>query len=309
MKHLCVVGVGLIGGSLALALKRRDTSLHIIGCSRDPENLRAARRRGAIDDYHTDPAVAVRGCDIVLLAAPLGATRTVLQTIKPALDQDTVITDAGSAKAPVLRFAREVFGRLPSRFIPGHPIAGIENSGIAAASADLYQGRRVILTPRENVDPAALQAVTDMWQAAGAEVHLMDAEAHDQILAATSHLPHMLAFALTRELANSPHHDDIFRYAAGGLRDFSRIAESDPVMWRDICLANGAAILAAMDRYEDELKRLRQAIAAADTDTLMNMFGEARNARTHFRRLLDRREREQTAGGPRHKQAQGQNGQ
>ena len=291
MKHLCVIGVGLIGGSLALALKQRRAGLRVTGCSRNEGNLRAAADRGAIDDYHTDPAAAVRGCDMVMLALPMGGMRAAMQSIKPALGAGTILTDAGSAKLPVLRDAQEVFGRLPPGLVPGHPIAGIENSGIAAATVDLYQGRRVILTPHADGDAAALRAVKDMWQTVGAETHLMDAEMHDNILAATSHLPHMLAFALVRELANSPHHDDIFRYAAGGLRDFTRVAESDPVMWRDICLVNGAAILAAMDRYDDELTRLREAIATADTDALQRMFCEARDARSHFRRLLDRRER------------------
>lgn len=292
INHLCIIGVGLIGGSLALALKEYNACRRITGCGRSMENLHKAFDLGVIDDYHTDPAVAVQGCNVVLLAIPMGGMRAVMAAIKPALADSVVITDAGSAKGLIIEAAREVFGEPPAGLIPGHPIAGNENSGITAARADLYRGRRVILTPHENSLEEALHTVAQMWQAAGAEVKYMDAELHDHILAATSHLPHMLAFSLVRELANSPHHDNIFRYAAGGLRDFTRIAESDPVMWRDICLSNRDAILAAIDRYRDELHRLQQAIRESDADTMHDMFAEAHDARAHFRRLLDVRERD-----------------
>lgn len=292
IKHLCIIGVGLIGGSLALALKKQGVCEHVTGCGRSTENLDKAIEIGVIDDYSTDPSEAVKGCDVVLLAVPMGSMQTILEVIQPSLSEDAVITDAGSAKGLILEAARKVFGELPKGLIPGHPIAGNENSGVTAAMVDLYQGRRVILTPHENSDEQALSTVTEMWQAAGAEVSHMDAESHDHILAATSHLPHMLAFSLVRELANSPHHDDIFRYAAGGLRDFTRIAESDPVMWRDICLSNKDAILAAIDRYRDELDKLQLAIQKSDSDTMHDMFSEAHDARAHFRRLLDARERE-----------------
>ena len=290
--HLCVIGVGLIGGSLALALKKYEACRRVTGCGRSIQNLDKAVELGVIDDYHTDPAVAVQGCDVVLLAVPMGSMQAVMQAIKSCLSEDAVITDAGSTKGVIIEVAREVFGELPAGLIPGHPVAGNENSGVVAATADLYQGRRVILTPHENSHKDALHKVAQMWQAVGAEVKQMDAELHDHILAATSHLPHMLAFSLVRELANSPHHDNIFRYAAGGLRDFTRIAESDPVMWRDICLSNRDAILAAMDRYRDELDRLQQAIRESDATTLYEMFVEAHDARAHFRRLLDARERD-----------------
>lgn len=291
IKHLCVIGTGLIGGSLALALKEAGACERITGCGRNEDNLKRAVELGVIDDYQLDPAQAVTGCDVVVLAVPMGSMQEMMRQIKPALNDDTVITDVGSAKAQVLDAARQVFDKLPTGLVPGHPIAGNENSGVEAATRDLYVGRRVILTPHQQSAEAAIKQVETMWQSVGAEVIHMDANEHDNILAATSHLPHMLAFALVRELANSPHHDDIFRFAAGGLRDFTRIAESDPVMWRDICLANKDAILAAIDRYREELDRMRDAVSQADDDALHEMITEAHDARAHFRRLLDKRER------------------
>ena len=290
INRLCIIGVGLIGGSLALALKKYGVCQYIIGCGRSLENLHKAIELDVIDDYHPDPAIAVKGCDVVLLAIPMGGMRTVMATIKPVLTEHMIITDSGSTKRSIIEAAREVFGDLPGGFIPGHPVAGNENSGVIAATADLYQGCHVILTPHENNREDALNMVTAMWQATGAQVKYMDAEQHDYILASTSHLPHMLAFSLVRELANSPHHDNIFRYAAGGLRDFTRIAESDPVMWRDICLSNKDAILVAIDRYRDELEQLQRAIRESDADTMHDMFVEAQDARARFRCLLDVRE-------------------
>lgn len=291
INHLCIIGVGLIGGSLALALKEQSACKRITGCGRNVDNLNKAIELGVIDDFNTDHAEAVKGCDVVVLAVPMGNMQSILEQIVPSLKPDAIITDVGSAKGSFLDAVNNVFGELPASLVPGHPIAGNENSGVTAALADLYQGRRVILTPHDKTGDDALSVVENMWQACGAEIKQMDADLHDHILAATSHLPHMLAFSLVRELANSPHHDDIFRYAAGGLRDFTRIAESDPVMWRDICLSNSQAILEAIERYREELDRLQAAIQTSDEDTLHTMFSEAHDARAHFRRLLDERER------------------
>lgn len=291
INHLCIIGVGLIGGSLALSLKKQSECNRITGCGPHIDNLKKAVELGMIDDFNVNPAEAVKGCDIAVLAVPMGSMEAVLELVSPSLNPDTVITDVGSAKVAFLDAASRVFGELPANLIPGHPIAGNENSGVTAAVNDLFQGRRVILTPHKKSVDSALAVIKKMWQSCGAEVKLMDADLHDHILAATSHLPHMLAFSLVRELANSPHHDDIFRYAAGGLRDFSRIAESDPVMWRDICLSNSKAILAAIDRYREELTHLQVAIRSSDKEALHTMFMEAHNARAYFRRLLDERER------------------
>ena len=292
INHICIIGVGLIGGSLALALKEQSVVQRITGCGRSEDNLNKALELGVIDDFNTDPVEAVKDCDVVVLAVPMGSMQAILEEIKPALKADAVITDVGSAKSSLLDAATQVYGELPAGLVPAHPIAGNENSGVEAAMRDLFQGRRVILTPHQNTSSRALTLVQDMWETCGAEVKQMDADLHDHILAATSHLPHLLAFSLVRELANSPHHDDIFRYAAGGLRDFTRIAESDPVMWRDICLSNKDAILAAIDRYREELDRLQAVVESSDGNTMHSMFSEAHDARAHFRRLLDERERD-----------------
>ena len=291
IKHLCIIGVGLIGGSLALALKQQSAVQRITGCGRSEKNLQQAIDLGVIDDFTTDPAKAVADCDVVVLAVPMGGMQSLLEQIAPSLRVDAIITDVGSAKSSFLQAAAQAFDELPAGLVPGHPIAGNETSGVTAATADLFQGRRVILTPHAQTSEAALAEVENMWQSCGAEIKQMEAGLHDHILAATSHLPHLLAFSLVRELANSPHHDDIFRYAAGGLRDFTRIAESDPVMWRDICLSNKDAILAAIDRYKDELEFMRTAVESSDDEGMLKMFSEAHDARAHFRRLLDTRER------------------
>ncbi len=291
IERLCIIGVGLIGGSVGLALKSQGACSHIIGCGRKQENLQKAVALGVIDTFNTSPAEAIRDCDVVILAVPIGSMLTIFELIAPMLSPDTVITDVGSAKMAVLDAAKTAFGQLPGGLVPAHPIAGNENSGVEAAVADLYAGRRVILTPHSGSSEQAIATVTQLWETCGAEVTQMDAASHDHILAATIHLPHLLAFSLVRELANSPHHDDIFRYAASGLRDFTRIAESDPVMWRDICLSNKDAILSAIDRYREELDRLHKAIETMDSQVLNNMFSEAHDARAHFRKLLDARER------------------
>lgn len=279
---LAVIGVGLIGGSLALALKRAGHCRRVVGCGRSRANLEEALRRQVVDAYEHEPAAAARGADVVFLAVPLGAMHEVLAAIAPALGPDSVVTDGGSAKASVLREARATLGEARGRFVPGHPIAGNERSGAAAAFADLYRRRRVILTPDEGTDPAALARVTAMWQAAGARVETMSAEHHDEILAATSHLPHMLAFGLVDSLARLQDRAEIFRYAAGGFRDFTRIASSDPVMWRDICLANADALLATLRGFEADMREIHEAVERRDGARLLEIFRRAKAARDEF---------------------------
>lgn len=282
IRRLAVIGVGLIGGSLALALRRAGYCQEVVGSSRDAQHMRRAVELGVIDRFDTDPAQAVAGADMVVLAVPLGAMATVWQAIHGELAADTVVTDVGSAKASVVAAVREGAGALPANFVPGHPIAGNERSGVGAASADLFQGRRVILTPLDNTDPWACARVQAMWEAAGALVEALGLGDHDEILAATSHLPHLLAFALVDSLAGMGERDEIFRYAAGGFRDFTRIASSDPVMWRDICLANGEALLQVLDRYQAELAELRERIAAHDGAALLEVFQRSKAARDRF---------------------------
>lgn len=280
--QLTIIGVGLIGGSLARGLREAGAVQTIVGAGRDVAHLQRAQELGVIDRYATDLGHAVQGADVVFVAVPVGAMESVLRRIAPSLDPATVVTDAGSTKASVIEAARAAFGELPANFIPGHPIAGTENSGVEAAIPELYRGRRVILTPTTASNPEALARVRALWEAVGAEVVETTAEHHDQVLAATSHLPHLLAFALVDTLARMDEKQEIFAYAAGGFRDFTRIASSDPRMWHDICVHNEPALLAMLDRFSDDLGRLRQAVADNDSDYLLQVFSRAKAARDEF---------------------------
>ena len=279
IRRLCVIGVGLIGGSLALALRRAGAVGEIIGAGRDESHLRKAVELGVIDRFEIDADRAVAGSDVTVVAVPLGAMRAVFAAIKGHLAPGAVLTDVGSAKHSVVEAARNAFGELPPYFVPGHPIAGTEHSGVEAACAELYRGRKVILTPVEKTDRKALQTVKSMWGQAGATVEEMDIAHHDRVLAATSHLPHVLAYALVESLARLAERDEIFRYAAGGFKDFTRIASSDPVMWRDILLANGDAIRSLIGRYRNDLERIEDAILKEDGPGLQALFARAKQAR------------------------------
>ena len=280
--RLAIIGVGLIGGSLALALRQGGACREVVGCGRNEQNLKRAVELGVIDRYERDPAAAVQDADMVLVAVPLGAMRGVFEAIRPGLSPQAVITDVGSAKGSVVADAQAAWGELPAGFVPGHPIAGTEQSGVEAAFATLYQGRRVIITPLASSSDEATSRVRAMWEVAGAVVESMSVEHHDEVLAATSHLPHMLAFGLVDSLAGMRDNDEIFRYAAGGFRDFTRIASSDPVMWRDICLANRTALLEIMARYRDDLRLIEEAIERGDGEALLEIFSRAKAARDRF---------------------------
>lgn len=282
IRCLCVIGVGLIGGSLAMALRRAGAVEEVVGAGRDETHLRRAIELGVIDRFDVNPARAATGADVVVLAVPLGAMGPVCVAIREHVNAEAVLTDVGSAKQAVIDAVRTAFGEVPACFVPGHPIAGTERSGVEAAFRDLYRGRRVILTPLANTDPDAIRKVRSMWEQTGAMVEEMDTAHHDRVLAATSHLPHMLAFALVDSLSQREDRDAIFRYAAGGFRDFTRIASSDPVMWRDICLANSDAILAMMARYRDDLKRIEDALARRDGERLFELFTRAKQSRDRF---------------------------
>ncbi len=282
IRRLAIIGVGLIGGSLALALRRTGYCAEIVGSSRREGHLQQALNLGVIDRYELDPVSAVRGADMVLLAVPLGAMTSVCEQIRDALDPAAVLTDVGSAKGSVVEAVRQAFGSVPPQFVPGHPIAGNEKSGVEAAFPSLFEGRRVILTPLSDTADQAVRQVGAMWRAAGAIVEELSVAHHDVVLAATSHLPHMLAFGLVDSLARMGDSDEIFRYAAGGFRDFTRIASSDPVMWRDVCLSNRTAILEVMEWYEDDLREIKQAIDQGDGETLLAIFERAKTARDRF---------------------------
>lgn len=282
VQTVCIIGTGLIGGSLALALKQSGFCQRIVGAGRTEATLKKAVELGVIDRYETDFSLAVKEADIVVVAVPLRAMKNVFEQIAPALSSTAVVTDAGSAKQSVIKDAEAVFFESANRFVAGHPISGTEKSGVTAAFAELYKNRKVILTPTENTDADAVKLVTEMWQAVGAEVESMSAQHHDMVLAGTSHLPHILAFGLVDCLNNLDEVDEIFRFAAGGFRDFTRIASSDPVMWRDICLSNREDILAMMKKYEDQLQMITSALQDSDGDALIEIFARAKKARDQF---------------------------
>lgn len=282
IRRLTVIGVGLIGGSLARALRAAGCVEEVVGCGRGLANLERAVELGVIDRFTQDPAEAVLGADMVFLAVPLGNMRAVLAQIKDALAEDAVITDGGSVKSSVVDDARAVFGELPANLVPGHPIAGTERSGVEASFATLYQDRRVILTPLAGTNPAASSKVEMMWRRCGADVAYMTVEHHDEVLAATSHLPHMLAFGLVDALARMRENDEIFRYAAGGFRDFTRIASSNPVMWRDICVANRSALSKMLSEFANEMADLSEAIGRGDGEHVLEIFARAKQARDRF---------------------------
>ena len=282
IERLAIIGVGLIGGSLARALRAADAVGEVVGCGRSLANLEKARELGVVDRFTQDPAHAVAGADLVFVAVPLGAMRGVFADIRDALRLDAVVTDGGSVKGSVVADATQALGVLLPRFVPGHPIAGTEHSGVEASLVDLYRHRRVILTPLPQTDADALLGVTAMWETCGAEVTSMSVAHHDEVLAATSHLPHMLAFGLVDALARMAENDEIFRYAAGGFRDFTRIASSNPVMWRDICLANREALSAMLARFGVEMTDLAESIRRADAERLLEIFARAKAARDRY---------------------------
>jgi prephenate dehydrogenase len=282
IEKLAIIGVGLIGGSVALALREAGMVNEVVGCGRSRENLSNAQSLGIIDHFTHEICTAVRGADMVLLAVPLGAMRSSLEALRGHLAEGAVVTDVGSVKGSVINDVRTVFAGIPEFFVPGHPIAGTERSGAEAAFSSLYQKRRVILTPLPETDPQALSRVEQMWRHCGAEVTCMSVAHHDEILAATSHLPHMLAFSLVDSLARLKENDEIFRYAAGGFRDFTRIASSNPVMWRDICLANQQALSTMLTRFADELHVLAATLEQGDGKGLLEIFERAKQARDRY---------------------------
>ncbi len=298
MKKLVIFGVGLIGGSVALALKKAGFVTHIVGVGRSEKSLNEALDLGVIDSFsdalqtniHAASSLAkiIVDADLILIAAPVAQTKSILQSIKPHLQPQTVVTDAGSTKGDVLACAKEVLGEQFSQFVGGHPIAGAEKSGVSAATADLFVGKNVVLTPTTlNKDGLetnihALSGVADLWQQCGANVREMSAENHDSIFAAVSHLPHLLAFALVDEIASRPNAEELFSFAASGFRDFTRIAGSHPEMWRDISLANKSALLSEIGAFENELSQLKQLLKNDDANGLQALFERASVTRNNW---------------------------
>lgn len=279
IERLAVIGVGLIGGSLARVLREKGAVGEIIGIGRGEDNLRKAVELGVVDRYATDVRAGVEGADMVFLATPVRTIVALVAEIAPYLAPGCIVTDGGSVKEEIVVQCERLMPPA-TFFVGGHPIAGTEHSGVEASFSSLYQGRRCIITPSAGTDEKALEKVVRMWQLAGSEVVLMDAAKHDRILAAISHLPHMVAYALVNAVGGYDRFDEsILTYSAGGFRDFTRIASSDPVMWRDIALMNRDSLLEMMEFFGDYLSRLRELIDRGDGSALEEFFARSKEQR------------------------------
>ena len=296
-KKITVFGVGLIGGSFALALKQAGVGAPIVGYGRSLPPLLRARELGLIDVIANSVEEAVTGADLILIAAPVAQTGAILQSIAPWLQCDTVITDAGSTKSDVVAAARSALGDKIGQFVPGHPIAGRELNGPDAAIADLYAGKKVVLTVLPENSAADIERVAKAWQLCGALLHRLTPAEHDRVFAAVSHLPHLLSYALVDDIARKPHAALLFEFAASGFRDFTRIAGSSPEMWRDIALANQSALLAELDAYLRRLQDLRGMLAASDGAAIESVFSRAQQARQGWIQTIESAEKQSQQGG------------
>jgi prephenate dehydrogenase len=280
--RICIIGVGLIGGSIARAARLQGLASEIVGFDSCNDNLQEALRLGVVDRIADSLPKAVDQADLVVLATPVGAIETLFEQLRPLWSDKTLYTDAGSTKLNVIAAAQHCLGRMPGNFVPGHPIAGAESSGAGAASDSLFVNKRVILTPHPDNDDDAVKKMTAFWSALGARVSIMDAAHHDAVLAATSHLPHVLAFALVHLLGHKDDQEEIFQYAAGGFRDFTRIASSDPRMWTDICLANQTSIVPLIADLSRELADVAVLMENNKYEELLQFFTQAKHARQRF---------------------------
>ena len=284
--HLTIIGVGLIGGSVAKALRCENAVGHVTGFGRRESTLQRAQALGVIDTWSLDLDAAVERAEVVVLASPVNSIASIFHELKPCLGEATVVTDAGSVKGSIVDAAVRGLGDKIVNFVPGHPIAGKEQSGIDAASETLFHGHRTILTPMANTATEAISAVKDMWETIGAEVVFMEPSVHDELLALTSHLPHALAFILVDLLSRQTNSKDCFNLSAGGFYDITRVASGDPVMWRDIFLSNKQAILQRLTEYSSAIDDLAELIDRSDSSALEEMFKHANSVR---RQIKDRR--------------------
>ncbi|MFI3120317.1 MAG: prephenate dehydrogenase/arogenate dehydrogenase family protein [Methylococcaceae bacterium] len=282
--RLCIIGVGLIGGSIARAARLHGLCDNIVGYGRqlDEQNLQTAKGLGVIDDYSLELAEAVQGSDCVVIATPVASIESIFALLKPLWSDSAVYTDVGSTKGSVIAAAERVFGVVPDNLVPAHPIAGAEQSGVTASVDNLFVNKRLIITPLDNTRPEAVQRIQEFWEQLGSLVSVMEVSHHDGVLAATSHLPHILAFALVDMLGHKDEQSEIFKYAAGGFKDFTRIASSDPVMWRDICSANKDEIIPLIEQLKGELDKIQCLLETNDSQQLFETFTYARNARQRF---------------------------
>jgi prephenate dehydrogenase len=296
-KKIVLIGVGLIGGSFALSLKKAQAVTHIVGVDRHLTSLETAKRLGIIDSFTDDMASAVADADLIMIATPVAQTAKILSAIYPHLQASTIVTDAGSTKADVVTAARASLQEKVSQFVPAHPIAGREKNGPEAAIDDLYVGKKTVITRLpENADQA-VELVAQAWRLCGAIIHHLSPKEHDQVFASVSHLPHLLAYALVDDIAAKPHADRLFQYAASGFRDFTRIAGSSPEMWRDISLANRDAILEELDSYSLKLQQLRASLEASDSLALESIYSRAQTARMNWIAAIEAAESQNKDGG------------
>ncbi|WP_442783422.1 prephenate dehydrogenase [Collimonas fungivorans] len=296
-KKIAIFGVGLIGGSFALALKKAGAVEQVVGVGRQLATLQRAQELGIIDAIAGSVADAVAGAELILIAAPVAQTGAILASIAPHLQAGTIVTDAGSTKSDVVLAARATLGGKIAQFVPGHPIAGREQNGPEAALAELYVGKKVVLAPLPENAEQDIARVAAAWQQCGALIHRLSPQQHDAVFAAVSHLPHVLAYALVDDIANKPHAASLFQYAASGFRDFTRIAGSSPEMWRDISLANQAALLGELDAYLLQLTRLRGLLAAGDGPALEAVYSNAQQARHSWISAIEAAEQQNKEGG------------
>lgn len=294
---IVLIGVGLIGGSFALSLKKAQAAKHIVGLDRHLTSLEAAKRLGIIDSFTDDMASAVVDADLIVIATPVAQTEKILSAIYPYLPTNAIVTDAGSTKADVVLAARNSLQEKISQFVPAHPIAGREKNGPEAAIDDLYVGKKVVITRLVENSDQAVELVAQAWRACGAIIHHLSPKEHDQVFASVSHLPHLLAYALVDDIAAKPHADRLFQYAASGFRDFTRIAGSSPEMWRDISLANRDAILEELDSYSVKLKQLRASLEANDSAALEAIYSRAQTARVNWINAIEASEAQNKDGG------------
>lgn len=279
-RTVCLIGVGLIGSSLARVMRQRNIVDEIVGCSQTHSTLEKCQELGIVDVTHINPSIAVRDADLVIICSPVGTYEDIAKVISPSLKEGVIVTDVGSVKRAALT-SIEPYLPNHAHFIPGHPVAGTERSGPEAGFAELFEGRWCILTPRPGTDKVSLEKLTKFWKRAGSKVEIMDAEHHDLVLAITSHLPHLIAYNIVGTAADveSVTESEVFKYSAGGFRDFTRIAASDPIMWRDIFLNNREAVLEMLGRFNEDLTALQRAIRWGQGDVLEALFERTRAIR------------------------------
>ena len=280
VNKVCIIGVGLIGGSIAKALKSKNFCKDIFGYSQDTQNLLQAQNLGIIDNYSTNLAIAIKNCDLVIIAIPIRSIYQLVKDLKQLISPKTIITDVSSVKTTIIKDFKNIFGKLPANFIPAHPLAGGEISGLQFTSQNLFVDKKVIITPHSNINEQSLKIVQKMWKVIGAKILQMNCQKHDRLISMTSHLPHLLAYTLMDYLISQD--NEVFNYASSGFKDFSRIASSDATMWTDICLTNRVEILKQIKNYQQTLDKIYMLIEKSDTDSINKVFRQSKKIRDEW---------------------------